>query len=225
MTTTEVEGPDSGSGPSPALRRNIGLMGLTGVSVGSVIGSGWLNSALHAVGHAGPAVLVTWFAAALVCILLALNYAELGAAYPLSGGTARYSYLTFGALGGFFAGWISWLQAVALAPVEVTATMGYLNANWVKGVETSQGYLTTKGIIIAIGFMAVFTLINLVGVKALAEGGNVIVAWKVIVPLLTIVVIMAHGFHGSNFDAHFHSVLDAKGKLTPSQGAASVPMV
>jgi amino acid transporter len=168
-------------------------------------------------------VLITWGVAALVCILLALNFAELGAAYPLSGGTARYSYLSFGALGGFFAGWISWLQAVALAPVEVSATMGYLNANWVKGTETAEGYLTTKGIIIAIGFMAVFTFINLVGVKALAEGGNIIVAWKVFVPLLTIVVIMANGFHGENFSAHFNHVLDAKGNLIPSHGGGFNP--
>ena len=208
---------------SPPLRRSVGLMGLTGISVGSVIGSGWLNSALHAVGHAGPAVLITWVVAALVCILLALNYAELGAAYPLSGGTARYSYLTYGALGGFFAGWISWLQAVALAPVEVTATMGYLNANWIKGVETSQGYLTGKGILIAVVFMALFTLINLVGVRALAEGGNVIVAWKVIVPLLTIVVILGQGFHTANFHAHFTGVLGSDGRLTPSHGGGFNP--
>lgn len=205
------------------LRRTVGLMGLTGVSVGSVIGSGWLNSALHAVSHAGPAVLITWVAAALVCVLLALNYAELGSAYPLSGGTARYSYLSFGALGGFFAGWISWLQAVALAPVEVTATMGYLNANWVKGVETSQGYLTGKGIVVAIGFMTLFTLINLVGVKALAEGGNVIVAWKVIVPILTIVVILSQGFHSTNFSAHFHSVLASNGQLAAKHGGGFNP--
>jgi amino acid transporter len=91
---TQVAEGDSQSrpaGPSTELKRTVGLMGLTGVSVGSVIGSGWLNSALHAVGHAGPAVLITWGVAALVCILLALNFAELGAAYPLSGGTARYS--------------------------------------------------------------------------------------------------------------------------------------
>ena len=48
---------------------------------------------------AGPAVLISWFPAPRVCSLLALNYAEIGAAYPLSGGTARYSYLTHGPLG------------------------------------------------------------------------------------------------------------------------------
>ena len=198
-------------------------MGLTGVSVGSVIGSGWLNSALHAVSLAGPAVLLTWAAAALVCVLLALNYAELGAAFPLSGGTARYTYLAFGALGGFFAGWISWLQAVALAPVEVTATMGYLNANWVKGVQNSQGYLTDKGLVIAIAFMAVFTFINLVGVKALAESGNLIVAWKVLVPIVTIVVLLGHSFHAANFTAHFQTVLGADGQLHASHGGGFSP--
>ncbi len=191
------------------LRRDVGVVGLTFVSVGSVIGSGWLLSAQKAAAFAGPAVLVSWVIGALVCIALALTYAELGAAYPLSGGTARYGYLTFGPLGGFFSGWVSWLQAVALAPVETVASLNYLSSNWWPGLVHTVGgqdLLTTKGVVVAIGFILVFTLINLVGVRLLAEGNNIIVIWKVLVPLLAIVAILTEAFHTSNF-----TLADVKG--------------
>jgi len=49
-----------------------------------VIGSGWLFGAQNAAILAGPSVLVSWVIGAVVCAMLALTYAELGAAYPLS---------------------------------------------------------------------------------------------------------------------------------------------
>jgi amino acid transporter len=198
VEASRASGDGAGSG---TLRRDVGLVGLTFVSVGSVIGSGWLFGAQNAASAAGPAVLLSWILGAAVCIVLALTYAELGAAYPLSGGTARYSYLTFGALGGFFSGWVSWLQAVALAPVETVASLDYLNSNWWKGlVKSSDGTLTGKGLVVAVGFILVFTFINLVGVKLLAEGNNLIVMWKIAVPLLTILVLMTQALHTQNFD-------------------------
>ncbi|HEX3828704.1 MAG TPA: APC family permease [Sporichthyaceae bacterium] len=187
------------------LRRDVGLAGLTSVSVGSVIGSGWLFGAQNAAALAGPAVLVSWVLAAVVCVVLALTYAELGAACPLSGGTARYTYLSHGMLGGFFAGWVSWLQAVTLAPVETVASLNYLSANWWPGLVhdvDGQHVLTGRGTAVAVGFVITFTLINLVGVRRLAEGNNLVVLWKIAIPVLTILVIATQAFHRSNFDLH-----------------------
>jgi amino acid transporter len=191
-----------GGGRKLGLRRDVGLLGLTFASAGSVIGSGWLLSAQEGASTAGPAVLVAWVIGAIVVVMLALTYAELGAAYPLAGGTARYSYLAFGPLGGFFSGWVSWLQAVALAPVETVASLNYLSANWLPGLVhkvNGQKVLTGEGVGVAIGFILVFTLINLVGVKRLAETNNLIVMWKIAIPLLTIVVILTQAFHTANF--------------------------
>jgi len=55
------------------------------VSLGSIIGSGWLLGALPAAQHAGPASVLSWFLAAFMLSLLALTYAELGATYPVPG--------------------------------------------------------------------------------------------------------------------------------------------
>ncbi|MGI8753907.1 MAG: APC family permease [Acidimicrobiales bacterium] len=202
MAEATLGSPVGESGRKLGLSREVGLLGLTFASVGSVIGSGWLLSAQEGAGAAGPAVLVAWVIGAIVVIMLALTYAELGAAYPLAGGTARYTFLTFGPLGGFFSGWVSWLQAVALAPVETVASLNYLSANWLPGLVhkvNGQKVLTGEGVGVAIGFILVFTLINLVGVKRLAESNNIIVMWKILIPLLTIVIILTQAFHTANF--------------------------
>ena len=56
-------------------------------------------------------------------MVLALIHAELGAAYPVAGGTARFPYFAFGTLAGFTAGWAAYLQAVTIAPIEVEASL------------------------------------------------------------------------------------------------------
>jgi amino acid transporter len=76
---------------------------------------------------------------------------------------------------------VSWLQAVALAPVETVVSLDYLNSNWWKGlvhVKAGQNVFTGKGIVVGIGFVLVCTFFNVVGVKLLAEGNNLIVMWK-----------------------------------------------
>src|SRR3954470_2698307 len=47
------------------LKRSVGFWGLTFVSLGSIIGSGWLLGALNAVKVAGPASLISWVLAAV----------------------------------------------------------------------------------------------------------------------------------------------------------------
>ena len=69
------------------LHRSVGFYGLMFVSLGSIIGSGWLLGALNAAEVAGPASIISWLLAAAMLTLLALVYAELGATYPVAGGS------------------------------------------------------------------------------------------------------------------------------------------
>src|SRR5690242_14932681 len=103
------------------LQRSVGFYGLMFVSLGSIIGSGWLLGALNAAKVAGPAAILSWLLAAGMLALLALTYAELGATYPVAGGAARFPYYSHGPIVGFTAGWASWLQAVFIPPIEVLA--------------------------------------------------------------------------------------------------------
>ena len=201
--TTSVRG--SSNRPNGHLSRDVGFWGLMFVSLGSIIGSGWLLGALTAATLAGPASLISWVLAAFMLALLALVHAELGAAYPAAGGTARFPRFVFGPLAGFTAGWMAWLQAVTIAPIEVEATLSYVDhISWVKShvaILRVDGTLTLSGVLIAALFMLAFTVINLVGVKAMAETNGVTVVWKTAVPLLTVVVLVLLAFHPSNFTA------------------------
>ncbi len=191
--------------PSRELKRSIGFFGLLFISLGSIIGSGWLLGALGAAQAAGPASLISWILAAMLLMTLALVHAELGAAYPVAGGTARFPYFAFGTLAGFTAGWAAYLQAVTIAPIEVEAAISYLNstdfAHRNLHMLHKNGTLTGVGLLIASAAMLLFTVINLLGAKLLSDSNTVMVIWKAAVPVLAVVVIMSLRFHASNFTA------------------------
>jgi amino acid transporter len=184
------------------LKRDVGLRGLTLISLGSIIGSGWLLGALGAAQSAGPASLLSWILAGAILATLALVHAELGSTYPVSGGTARFPFLSFGALGGFTGGWMAWIQAVTIAPIEVEAALAYLQANFPhSGLNNTSGTLTALGILVAAVCMAGFTFINVMGVRWLAESNGITMIWKLAVPTLTIIVLLIAAFHAKNFSA------------------------
>ena len=194
---------------SVGLRRTVGLYGLMFVSLGSIIGSGWLLGALTAARVAGPASIISWILAACMLSLLAFSYAELGATYPVAGGSARYPYYSHGPIVGFAAGWASWLQAVFIAPIEVLAVITYVNSvgwvnqhfNMVTGGMGGPGLLTGRGLIVAVVLMLLFTTMNLAGAKFLSDSNVIIVIWKTVVPVLAIIVVARLQFNGANFHA------------------------
>ncbi|TSE01696.1 APC family permease [Skermania sp. ID1734] len=175
------------------------------IALGSIIGSGWLLGALGAAQTAGPASVISWVLAAVMLMILALIHAELGATYPVAGGSARFPYFAFGTLAGFTAGWAAYLQAVTIAPIEVMASISYLaSTEWSKQhlhVLQPNGTLSGTGLLVASAAMLVFTIVNLFGAKLMSSSNNVLVVWKLAVPILAIVVIGVLSFHASNFHA------------------------
>ena len=194
---------------SVGLRRSVGFYGLMFVSLGSIIGSGWLLGALNAAKVAGPASILSWVLAAGMLALLALTYAELGATYPVAGGAARFPYYSHGPIVGFTAGWASWLQAVFVAPIEVLAVITYVNSigwvnnhfNMVNKVGSNAGLLNEAGLVVAIILLLLFTTVNLAGAKFLSDSNIIVVIWKTAVPLIAIGAVAALRFNGENFHA------------------------
>ncbi|HEX3731598.1 MAG TPA: APC family permease, partial [Mycobacteriales bacterium] len=202
VSSQAVAGPEAGDGQ---LKRAVGFYGLMFISLGSIIGSGWLLGALNAAQAAGPASILSWLLAAAMLAVLALIHAELGSAYPVAGGTARFPLFSHGTFTGFIAGWAGWLQAVAIAPIEVEASLAYLdNISWVRNnlnLLHPDGTLTASGLGWATVLMAIFTVVNSLGVKLLSESNSWVVIWKIAVPLLAVFVLLPTSFHGGNFSA------------------------
>jgi amino acid transporter len=205
------------------------------MSLGSMIGSGWLLGALNAARQAGPASILSWLIAAAMLATLALTYAELGATYPVAGGSARFPYYSHGPIAGFTAGWAAWLQAVFIAPIEVLAVITYVNSvgwvntnfNMITRAGENAGLLNGQGLVVAVVLMVAFTAMNLTSAKFLSDSNAVTVVWKTAVPVLALIVVAASRFTPGNFAAGggfmpfgFHGVFAALtgGVVFASQG-------
>src|SRR6201995_1172490 len=203
----EVADPQRTASPEAQLNaegmeRGVGFLGLLWASEGSIIGPGWLFGALTEASIAGPSAIIAWFAASLIVIVLALVHAELGGLFPVSGGTSRFPHYAFGSLAGGTFGWFSYLQAASVAPIEVLAAVQYLSSfSWASSWYSSTGTLSGVGILVAIALIFFFVCVNLIGIQWLARVNNVLTSWKVLIPILTIIILVVFKFHGSNFTA------------------------
>ena len=179
------------------LRRELGFWSLAAAGVGSVIGSGWLFSAMYASQAAGPAALISWVIAGGLMLMIALVFAELGMVRPESGGLVRYPLYSNGRLAASIIGWAMWLSYIANPPSEASAVVQYASSWWDGVYDTSSGDLTTLGTVVAVLLMAVFVVINYFGVTWFAKSNNVVTVVKLAIPIVTVLLLLASGF-GAN---------------------------
>ncbi|GAB3546327.1 amino acid transporter [Actinopolyspora lacussalsi] len=182
------------------VRRDVNRISLLFTGVGAIIGSGWLFGALYASQIAGPAAILSWIIGAIMIMLIGFVYAELSVMFPVVGGIIRFPHYSFGSFASFSSGWISWLAAAAVTPIEVLATMQYAYpyASWLM-VESDGEYLVNgAGWFVAIGLMALYSAINVLGVRLFAYLNNILVWWKLAVIVLVIVVLFAAEFNPGN---------------------------
>ena len=182
------------------LKREMGLIGATWASETSIIGSGWLFAPLTAALLIGGAAVLDWVIAGVVVIVLALCHAELGAMYPVSGGTARFPHFAFGSVAGIGFGFFSYVQAVTIAPIECYAFIQYASYYWHGLFNTTTGKITGLGLVMTIILMAIFTAVNFLAMRIFARVNSTITWWKVAIPVLAIIVLLFK-FHPANFTA------------------------
>jgi amino acid transporter len=182
------------------LKRELGLIGATWASETSIIGSGWLFAPLTAALLIGGGAVLDWIVAGIVVIVLALAHAELGAMYPVSGGTARFPHFAFGSVAGIGFGFFAYMQAVTIAPIECYAFVTYASYYWPGLFDSHADKITGAGLVVTIILMAVFVAVNFLAMRIFARVNNVITWWKVAVPVLAIIVLLFK-FHPGNFTA------------------------
>jgi basic amino acid/polyamine antiporter, APA family len=102
------------------LRRSMGLLQLTALSIGATLGTGIFVILGEAVPLAGPAVVLGFVLAAVTALFSALSYAELAGTIPVSGSSYSYTYATMGELVAWICGWCLMLEyGVSVAAVAV----------------------------------------------------------------------------------------------------------
>jgi amino acid transporter len=180
------------------LKREMGLISAIWASESSIIGSGWLFAGMIAAAAAGPAAIIGWLIGAVCVAILALVHAELGGLFPVAGGTARFPHLAFGSVAGISFGFFSWLQAVAVAPIECYAVMQYGQYYWHGIYNPATKQITGLGFGLTIILIAVFTAINFLAMRVFARVNSGIMWWKIAVPVVAIIFLFTK-FHGANF--------------------------
>jgi APA family basic amino acid/polyamine antiporter len=149
----------SGGHPVSYARR-IGLFSGTMLVVGGIIGSGiFLNPAIVAqrVGSA-RLIMVTWGLGAVIALLGAFIFAELGARRPAAGGGYVYIREAFGPLPAFLYGWALLLAIATGAAAAVAVTFASYAAPLLRLAPSSEPWL-------AAGAIVLLSLVNLVGVR------------------------------------------------------------
>jgi amino acid transporter len=185
-----------------APRRSLGRRALVFVSVGAVIGSGWLFSSFDAarIGGAGGAV-TAWVLGISLVIVLAFVHAELGTMFPVDGGTARFPLYSFGRITGFFSGWFAWISAVCVPPIETEAALRYVG-NYAPSLISQSAdvvRLTPLGQLVAAFVLLGFTALNAAGMRSFRETNTVVVWWKIAIPVIVATAFIVHGFAPGNF--------------------------
>ncbi len=176
------------------MKTKFSLTTATALVVANMVGSGVFTSlGFQAAGiSSGPALLLLWILGGAIALFGALTYSEAGVLFPRSGG--EYHFLTemFHPALGFLAGWISFLVGFA-APVAAAA-MGlgrYLTSALAVPQKTGAGLSSSS--LIAVGVVAVLTVLHSLDKSLGARFQNVITIFKILFIVLIIVLGLAMG--------------------------------
>ncbi len=111
----------------PALKRVLGVGGLIGVGLGTMLGGIFTTIGVGTL-EAGPAVVVSFMLSGLACVFVSLCYAELASMVPIAGSAYTYAYATLGEFVAWIIGWDLILEyGISVAPVAASWS-GYVQA-------------------------------------------------------------------------------------------------
>lgn len=191
------------------LRKALSVYDLLGLSMGGIIGSGWLFGVNKAVFTAGPAAILSWVVGGILVLFVALAWAEISAMAPRSGAIVRYPFWTHGSYTGFTFGWAYFLTAVTVPPIEVEGVLfgiASVNSSYTNALTTSGTFLgapvlelNSLGILFGALLMVVFFFLNYGGIRLLGKTNTYVTAWKVVIPIITFITLFTL-FQSSNFN-------------------------
>lgn len=178
------------------LKKEIGLWTLVSLGVGGMVGSGIFALPAIMGALAGPGLILGILLSGIVAMFLGLAYAELGSAFPITGGPYALPRIALGNFGGFTMGWSYFLYLFigTAGIIEIFVVyLGYYYPGLAVGAT-----LTPIGITIGVIALWIFTIINIMGVKWGAMYSFITTIGRLI-PLLIFVVVGFAYFQGANF--------------------------
>ncbi|MFT3762271.1 MAG: amino acid permease [Pseudoxanthomonas sp.] len=123
MSATPRTGEDAG------LQRRLSWRSLLVLGIANILGAGvYVMTGTAAAQFAGPAVVLSFAAAGVACVLVGLCYAELAACLPASGSAYTYCRQTLGLGPAWTLGWLLFLEFSVAASLLAVGFSGYLGS-------------------------------------------------------------------------------------------------
>lgn len=163
------------------LSRTLGLLDVTMIGVGAMIGAGIFVLTGIAAGEAGPALVLAFVLNGVVTTFTALSYAELGSSFPEAGGGYLWVKEGLGGTQGFLAGWMSWFAhavACSLYGLGFGRFAVEIISLWYPAVFDYAHPLTLAFMVLIV---VLFAYINFRGASEAGLVGNVVTIAKVII--------------------------------------------
>jgi APA family basic amino acid/polyamine antiporter len=187
-----------------SLNRVVGLLDLTALGLGAIIGTGVFVVIGEAIGDSGPAIILSFLLAGLTCAFSALAFAELASTIPVAGSAYTYSYATLGELVAWIIGWDLILEyAVSVAAVAVgwgqyfndlmDSLFGFKLPDALAAPPGDGGSFNLPAVFIVLAVTAVLCL----GMRESARTNTVMVFIKLAV-LALFLVLGVTAFHSGN---------------------------
>src|SRR3954467_653262 len=186
------------------LKRAVGLLDLTALGIGAIIGTGIFVILGEAIGDSGPAIILSFLLAGVTCAFSALSYAELASTIPVSGSAYTYGYATMGELIAWIIGWDLVLEyAVSVAAIAVGWGQ-YFNdlLDTLFGLQLPDALASPPGDGGSFNLPAVFIVLAVAallmyGVRETARTNTIMVFTKLSIVVLFIVLAFT-GFNSDN---------------------------
>ncbi|PIS02094.1 MAG: amino acid permease [Chlamydiae bacterium CG10_big_fil_rev_8_21_14_0_10_42_34] len=191
------------------LKRHLGWLQLIVIGIGAIIGAGiFVITGTAAALYSGPAVVLSFVVASIICVFAGLCYAELSSLIPIAGGSYSYSYVALGELPAWIIGWSLTGQYLFSASTVASGWSGYLASllnDWGiqiphqfggaplhyeigMGWSLTGAYLNLPAVILVL--LIGFTMF--LGIKAAARLTNVMVVIKLATIALFIIIGIPH---------------------------------
>ncbi len=164
---------------SPPEGRTIGFWSTVAIGIGGMVGGGIFAVLGLAVQMAKGGTPLAFLISGLVALLTAYSYAKLSVTYPTRGGTVEFLNQAFGP--GVFTGGLNvllWLSYIIMLSLYAYAFGSYGASFFPAASQPFWRHIFISAVVLA------FTLLNILGARAVGRSENFIVAVKVIILML-----------------------------------------
>ncbi|WP_188237499.1 amino acid permease [Sphingopyxis sp. LK2115] len=186
------------------LARTLGWPHLIALGVGAIVGTGILTLIGVGADKAGPAVILSFAVAGLICACAALAYAEMATMIPASGSAYTYSYVVIGEIIAWVVGWSLILEYSLVVSAVAVGWSGYaapLLEAWVGAPMALMQGPELGGVVNlpAIAIIAAVAGMLLVGTRESATVNAILVLVK-IAALAVFVAVALPAFDAANLE-------------------------